>query len=101
MEQFHEAMLTIYKRALAECNYRAKAFLAMVVERGGLPTAKALLTSDEIQSGLYELFECDRLDLTVEALVAEGPFRSLFEPGELTEAERRLAMFREKRRRSA
>ena len=36
---FHEAMIRIYKTALEECDYRAKAFLAMVVEVGGLRAA--------------------------------------------------------------
>lgn len=31
---------------------------------------------------------------TVEALVAEGPYRALFAPHELAEAERRLAALR-------
>ena len=93
-EEFHQAMIDIYKAALKECKYRAKAFLSMVIELGGLQTAKKLLASIEIQSGLYELFECGRLDLTVEALVAEGKFRTLFEPQELAEAERRLQLFR-------
>ena len=97
-DEFHDAMIDVYKIAVAECNYRAKAFLSMVIEIGGLSTAKRLLWTDEIQSGLYELFKCRRLDLTVEALVAEGKFRDLFEPHELAEAERRLKLFRSKQR---
>ena len=95
-EEFHQAMIGIYKAAITECNYRPKAFLSMVVEMGGLQAAKKLLSSTEIQSGLYELYECGRLDLTVEALVAEGKFHGLFEPHELAEAERRLKSFRAK-----
>jgi len=95
-EEFHQAMIEIYKAAITECHYRAKAFLSMVIEMGGLQAAKKLLSSTEIQSGLYELYGCGRLDLTVEALVAEGKFRDLFEPQELAEAEYRLKSFRAK-----
>lgn len=98
-EEFHQAMLGIYRTAIVACNYRAKAFLSMVVEMGGLRAAKQLLSSTEIQSGLYELFECGRLDLTVECLVAEkyeGKYQVLFEPEEVEEAERRLKLFRSK-----
>ena len=98
-EEFHQDMLEIYKTAIEACNYRAKAFLAMVVEMGGLKAAKKLLSSTEIQSGLYELFECGRLDLTVECLVAEkhgGKYRKLFTPVEVVEAERRLQLFRKR-----
>ena len=88
--EFHEAMLAIYKAAIEACNYRARAFLSMVVEMGGLRAAKTLLSTDEPQSGLYELHRCGRLDLTVETLVTQPRFRSLFEDAELEEAERRL-----------
>lgn len=94
--EFHQAMLDIYKSAVKDCNYRAKAFLSMVVEMGGVQAAKKLLATTEIQSGLYELFECGRLDLTVETLVAEGDYHALFNPNEIEEAERRLKLFREK-----
>lgn len=95
-EEFHQAMIDIYTDALKECNFRAKGFLSMVIEMQGLKAAKKLLSSEDIQSGLYELFECRRLDLTVEALVAEGEYRDLFEHHELAEAERRLELFRSK-----
>lgn len=90
--KFHEAMLDIYKLALKECRYRAKVFLEMVVEMNGVPAAKKLLASDQMQSGLYDLFNCGRLDLTVEALVLQDEYRELFEPEELAEAKRRLEM---------
>lgn len=51
--EFHQAMLDTYKIAVAECNYRAKAFLSMVVEMGGLNAAKKLLSTSEAQSS-YE-----------------------------------------------
>ena len=91
-EKLHEAMINIYKSAVKECNYRAKAFLAMVVEMGGLQAAKKLLASDVIQSGVYELFECGRPDLTVETLVLKDEFRELFEAKELSKAKRRLGL---------
>lgn len=89
-ETFDEAMLSIYRQAKKECNYKASAFLDMVVTMGGVATAKKLLSSDRLQSGLYELWRCDRLDLTVEDHVLRPEFRGLFEPEELAEAQRRL-----------
>ena len=89
-------MIEIYKTAVSDCNYRAKAFLSMVIEMGGLQTAKKHLSTTDIQSGLYELFEYGRLDLIVETLVAEGSYRELLDSEELREAERRLKLFRSK-----
>ncbi len=88
-EKFHQAMINIYKAAADECNYRAKAFLGMVVEMGGRNAAKKLLAGDVMQSGLYELFDCGRLDLTVETLVLKDEYKDLFTPQELAEARRR------------
>jgi hypothetical protein len=97
-DKFHQAMINIYKVAADECNYRAKGFLGMVVEMGGVAAAKKLLASNDIQSGLYELFDCGRLDLTVETLVLQDEYRSLFSPGELAEAQRRLDLLKRRSR---
>jgi len=88
--KFHEAMINIYNSAWKECNYRATAFLHMVVSMGGVQTAKKLLSTSVMQSGLYELFECGRLDLTVETLVLQPEYQDLFTPEELAEARRRI-----------
>ena len=40
--EFHDAMLSIYRRAKTECGYNATRFLAMVSERGGLDAAQTL-----------------------------------------------------------
>lgn len=93
-------MIEFYKSAVSDCNYRAKAFLNMIIVDGAVETAKRLLSTEEIQSGIYDLYRCGRLDLTVEALVAEtaeGKFRELFEPSHLAEAERRLEIFRSRK----
>jgi len=39
---------------------------------------------------LYELFECGRLDLTVEYLVLREEYQELFDTEELAEAKRRI-----------
>jgi len=40
VKRFNDAMIELYKLAVRECNYRAKAFLSMVVEMGSVPAAK-------------------------------------------------------------
>jgi hypothetical protein len=88
--QFHKAMIDTYEDALHECGYRATAFLNMVLAHGGVETAKRLLAAGQAQSGLYELFTCGRLDLTVEAKVVSPEFQSLFTADELATARHRL-----------
>jgi hypothetical protein len=88
--QFHNAMKEIYKRAKKECSYDASQFLNMISKDGGLKTAKRLLETKEIQYGFTELWECGRLDLTVEAHVLMTEFKTLFSEAEIAEARARL-----------
>ena len=87
--QFHEAMLDIYRRAKAEAGYNATRFLSMVVERGGLKTARYLLHAAKVSEGYTALFERKRLDLTVEAMILRPEWQALF-----SNTERRIAVNR-------
>lgn len=88
--QFHDAMKDIYRKTKIECNYNASQFLSMISNDGGLKTAKKLLQTKEIQYGFTELWECGRLDLTVEAHVLKPEFEALFTEEEINEARNRL-----------
>jgi len=88
---FHDAMLEIYERAKAECKYYATRFLQMVVERGGLQTARYLLHAPGLSDGFTALWECKRLDLTVEAYVLKPEWRELFTEEEIKVATKRLS----------
>ena len=91
--QFHEAMLDIYGRAKAEAGYNATRFLAMVVDRGGLDTARYLLHAARVSEGYIALWERGRLDLTVEAKILEPEWRSLFIKEEQQVAVERLRQY--------
>ncbi len=73
-DDFHDAMLEIYSQAKEVCNYNANRFLQMVNEKGGLATARFLLSTEKPQSGLTALWECGRLDISMEALVISQKF---------------------------
>jgi len=88
--QFHEAMLNVYRRAKSECGYNATYFLKSVNEHGGIATAKSLLGKSQISDGFTELYERKRLDLSVECLVLRPNFRDLFAAHELNVARSRL-----------
>jgi hypothetical protein len=90
-QHFHRAMLGVFERVSAACpGYRPTYFLRMVVERGGLDAARALLAEQRVLDGFTELWNRHRLDLSMEALVLEPRWRSLFTTAELAEARRRL-----------
>ncbi len=91
-DEFHQAMVSIY-HAAAELGYRPTYFLRMVNEHGGLAAVKRLLSAAESQEGLTKLWELGRLDISVEALVLEEPWESLFSDDERRKARERLESY--------
>ena len=90
-QEFHQAMLHVYERARDECGYNATRFLQMVTDLGGLEAAKRLLSADELSDGFVKLWELGRLDISMEALVVDTKWQSLFTAEEVAIARRRLA----------
>ena len=88
--RFHHEMLGTYKEALERCDYRAIRYLQAVNEKGGLRAAKDLLRSPRYPEGLTTLWECGCLDISLEALAVEAPWRKLFTEDELAVAQKRL-----------
>lgn len=88
--KFHERMMKIYEQAKLECGYRANRFRNMVLEMGGLQTAKQLLSTESYSEGLTRLWEEKRLDISMEATVLQEPWRDLFTKGELAIAKKKL-----------
>lgn len=86
--KFHKELLEGYHILKRECNYNATRFLQLVHEKGGLQASKDLIRSsrDTISEGLSILWECKRLDLSLEAMILKERWRPLF-----TEEEREIA----------
>ena len=89
--RFHEALLSLYKRAKAECGDNATRFLQMVNERGGLQTAHFLLHASSLSEGSTILWQKGRLDLTLEKLVLDRQWQELFSDEERGIARKRLS----------
>ena len=88
---FDVEMYAIYTNAQRECSYNAAYFYRMLGEYGGVATAKRLLNDTKLHDGFTRLWECGRLDLTVEAVIWDNPrWHSLFNEGELQTAQNRL-----------
>jgi hypothetical protein len=87
---FHQQMLGIYRSAASELGYRATRFLEIVNNRSGVQAAKELLHRSSHPEGLTKLWEYQRLDLSMEALVLRSPWSHLFTKEELSFAFRRL-----------
>jgi len=89
-DRFHKEMILLYEKALDECGYKARIFIHMIRDKGGVETAKSLLQVRGHPEGLTVLWEKKRLDISVEALVLESQWSTLFTKGELDVAEKRL-----------
>src|SRR5438132_3919824 len=93
-KQFDAAMFEIYRRAKSEAGYNATIFLRMVSDKGGLTTARYLINSARPSDGYTHLYERGRLDLTVEAMVAENAkWHELFTGKEVVAATSRLKKY--------
>jgi 5-methylcytosine-specific restriction protein A len=94
--QLHQEMLNLYQYTGKATGYWAKRFLQSLQKKGGLETAKAILSPKrniKNLKGLEALVKAKRADLSVEVLIANGKFSSLFTPDELYEAKKRIANF--------
>jgi hypothetical protein len=88
--EFDMAMEDIYRLAKTQAGYNATRFLQMLEEYRGLETARKLLYAPHISDGYTALWERHRLDLTVEALILQDKWHSLFSDQEREIARKRL-----------
>ena len=87
VDAFDQEMMEIYVRA-KQVGYIATRFHQMLTEHGGVETARRLLP--QMSDGFTALWRRNRLDLTVEALVLQPRWASLFSEKERGIARGRL-----------
>lgn len=84
----------LQKAAEAEAlGYNPKQFKAMLGAQGGVATTRQLLSKSTPTVGFTRLWELGRLDLTLEALIVETPWRAHFGPQLSQLAEKRLSKY--------
>ncbi len=84
-----------YRVAGNEVGYWGRRFLQSVKNNGGLATAQRMLLprNQSQRKGLDAILEANRPELTVEAIVLQPRFRSLFTEAELKAAQDRLGEY--------
>jgi 5-methylcytosine-specific restriction protein A len=95
-DQLHQDMLNIYQYTGKATGYWAKRFLQSIQKKGGLQTAKSILiprSNINKLKGLQALVEAKRADLSLEVLVTEAKYLSLFTKQEICEAKKRIENF--------
>lgn len=76
--KFNEDMKEIYFIAKRELGYNATRYIQLVSEVGGISAAKQLISKEGGTYGFEVLWENNRLDLSVEALVLKPEYSELF-----------------------
>lgn len=94
-EELTAAFIEGYHVAGKEVGYWGRRFLQAVNRNGGLATAKRMLLprNEGQRKGLDALLEANRPELTVEAIVLQPKFGSLFSAAELATAQERLGEY--------
>lgn len=89
--EFQAALIEqVYLPILRRSGVDEQELLRMVADMGGLSAAKSLLNDRPVQVGFRGLRRRNLLDLTVEHLVIQKPWRGLFSEKELATAKQRL-----------
>lgn len=92
-KRFEQDMIDIYTAAKKECGYNASRFLRMLGTKGGLATARKLISKPGGTDGFTTLWEHGRLDLSVEAHVLKPEYAELFTDEERRMCRERLEQF--------
>lgn len=88
-KELRKDLLSIYERSSQECNYRPNRFLQFVQSTPNSVTAAKHLIKNTTE-GFTLLWELNRLDLSVEALVLSEKYRDLFTDEERDRCHSRL-----------
>jgi hypothetical protein len=96
-DRFDEAMHDVYVTAVREAKYTPHEFHRMLMERGGLATARGLINRPKPSDGYTNLYIRGFLHLTVEAVIFDEPrWHPLFTPEELEICRKRLIAYQYK-----
>jgi len=91
-DEFDGRMQRVYLDGKREAKYSAPLFGELLKAHGGLETARRFLHSPDYAPGFTKLWERQRLDLTVEAVILyEEKWHSLFTAEEIAICRKRLA----------
>lgn len=90
MEQQFTARLQAAITQSRQLGYPPTRIEQMLNEHGAVETARRLIGRNDIQIGMWEMVSRGHTELTVESIMLEPQFASLFTEAELTQARRRL-----------
>jgi len=90
VNEFHQAMLRVYQDAKRLAGYNATYFLNMINDHGGYETARRLLHTPNVPTGLTALWQKGQLSISMENVVLQERFDPLFTDDDRAIARQRL-----------
>lgn len=91
--QLHQKLIEAENESKNVLGYISHSFIEMIDEHGALQTVKILISKNP-SNAYAKLWEKNRLDLTVEAIIIQNQeFHSIFSEEELNKAKERLNQF--------
>ena len=87
--EFAERLRDAIRQAI-DLGYHPTRFEQMLETQGAVGLARKLVTSGDLQDGLKAMAKLGRRDLTMESIMLEDKFKSLFSKAELEAAKWRL-----------
>ena len=88
--EFHRECVAGSERLKREISYTPTRFNQMVAEHGGPEAVRQLLTGRDASDGFTTLWEAERLEMSVEAMVLLPWYETLFTDEQRATARRRL-----------
>ena len=87
---FHQEMINLYKQIIKSIKYKPTRLMDFINKYGGYEAAVKYISTESNVQDFAVLWEKERLDLSVEALIASEAYRSLFQEEIVAFCDRKL-----------
>ena len=89
-KSFHQEMINLYKKVIKSIKYKPTRLMDYINKYGGYEAAVKYISTESNVQDFAVLWEKERLDLSVEALIASENYRSLFQEEIVAFCDRKL-----------
>lgn len=89
-KSFHQDMINLYKQIIKSIKYKPTRLMDFINKYGGYEAAVKYISTESNVQDFAVLWEKERLDLSVEALIATEAYRSLFQEEIVAFCDRKL-----------
>ena len=92
-QSFHNEMILIYKRITKELKYKSPRLIDLINKHGGYEAAIKYLATESSVQDFAVLWENERLDLSIEALIVSEKYRGIFDESIVKMCDKKLSEY--------